>query len=137
MPRLRKLSYSGKGDPTRVDALDREIAYTIFSSPNISSRLLAVKFKVSEVTIRQRTARDDFLAFQHQLELNIIEQALMARTMAMKNSLVYLKKPKSEHGFEMTKIFVKSIAEHPGTMPKAPDDGPEFFDPDEEKKRGK
>lgn len=117
------------GDPDKVDALDRAMAYDLIANPRAKAAVLGPKYGMSVSAAAARIRDPNFTAFMMKVELSVFEGVMAARKIAMSNTFKYLKAHKTAAGLEMTKMLMKPISEHPGAMPVPDTDAPEFYEP--------
>lgn len=117
-----------------LDVLDKALVRYRFMHPNATAEECGKALGVSGPAAAKRFRKPDALALLEKMHCDIYQQAISIREQALRNAADYVKRPESKEGFEMTKMFAQAVAENPSTMPDAPIEAPEFFDPDAEDK---
>jgi hypothetical protein len=103
-----------------------------FAHPEADWETLGKLVGIGKEAAQRRFKKPGVLRLLDKIETDLYEQALGIREIALRNSYKYIKNPDSIQGFEMTKMFVKALADTPLSMPSAPQDMPTFHEPEEE-----
>ena len=69
------------------------------------------------------------------MHMDVFLKGSALRDLALKNAQAYMSNPESKEGFEFSKMFAQAVADSPASMPDAPMEAPEFFDPDGDKEK--
>lgn len=121
-----------KSGPQPPDFLDKALVRAKFIEPGLTNAALGARFGLTSDAISKRLRKADVIALYEKMHTDIYEQGKAIRELALTNALAYAKNPESKEGFEITKMFAQAVADAPATMPDAPGEVPEFYDPDED-----
>ena len=111
------------------DYTDKWLVNQKFLSPSSTDIELGAKIGLSGKAVNKRLNKPSVIALANKLQTDMFAQAIAIRAKAMENVAAYIKNPESKEGFEMTKLFVQSIADNPATLPEAEIEPPSFYDP--------
>lgn len=118
------------GKEQEPDYTDKWLVRQKFITPNAPNDALGKQVGISGKEVSRRLHKPKVVELANKMHMDVFAQGMALRDLALKNAKGYLEKPESKEGFEFSKMFAQAVAESPASMPDAPIEAPEFFDPD-------
>lgn len=118
-----------------ADYTDKWLVRQKFIKPNATNEELGQPLGISGKAVSKRLLKPSVIEFANKMHMDVFAQGMALRDMALKNAKAYLENPESKEGFEFSKMFAQAVADSPASMPDAPMEAPEFFDPDGDKEK--
>lgn len=118
------------GKTQEPDYSDKWLVRQKFINPQATNDELGKPLEMSGKEVSRRLNKPQVKEFANKMHMDVFAQGMALRDMALKNAKGYLENPASKEGFEFSKMFAQAVADSPASMPDAPMEAPEFFDPD-------
>lgn len=113
-----------------ADYTDKWLVRQKFNNPQATNEELGKPLGISGQAVSKRLQKPKVKEFADRMNMDVFLKGAALRDLALKNAHDYMRNPTSKEGFEFSKMFAQAVADSPASMPDAPMEAPEFFDPD-------
>lgn len=117
------------------DYTDKFLVRQKFINPQATNEELGKLIGTNGSNVSRRLNKPKVKEFADRMQMDVFAQGMALRDMALKNAKKYLDSPETKEGFEFSKMFAQAVADSPASMPDAPMEAPEFFDPDGDERK--
>jgi len=115
------------------DYTDKFLVRQKFLNPQITNEELGKLIGTNGSNVSRRLNKPKVKELADRMHMDVFLKGSALRDLALKNAQAYMSNPESKEGFEFSKMFAQAVADSPASMPDAPMEAPEFFDPDGDK----